>query len=346
MSDRSGVFFGIACAAFFLAACFQSQSQISVSGGGIGGNGGSNGTQRRTSGGSGGNAAGSAAGGTSGTGGVSGSSSGGASSTGGASSSGGSSGGPSDAGWPPPPGTQICPAGSVTLTGQTYTFGICVPGGSGAGEGPVDGVQVLTLEPWGATTSADGGLFTLCVPNGAPFTLEFLAQDAGGESFAPGYLAELTLTNDRSSVGNPFFLLCSELIGVFGLQNPQWNFDGESSVLISIVSTSGGGACDSDDAGLSGWHVQGLLPDGGSPAGGWPVGYIGPNGLAGSGTTATLSDGYAVVYNIDPTLESVSLDVGGGPPGASCPSSTSAFGFDGQVHVHPGGFGLFPYIIP
>jgi hypothetical protein len=262
----------------------------------------------------------------------------------GASTSAATDAGPQDAGWPPPVGSEICPAGSVHFTGQTYTFGPCVPGAS-AENGPVPAVQVTTLEPWGATTSDSQGLFTLCVPNGTPFTVQFLAT-----GFAPGYLAEAILNQDQSTTGNALYLLCETLVEIFQAESSGWNFATQGSVLVSIVSSaSGNGPCNPSGPGLSGWHVQSSLPDGGEPTAGpmgWPVGYLDSSGQPSSTVSSTYSDGYAIVYNIDSSLDLVAIQVDGGPTGAVCPTSNPELGFDGLVHVQPGGFGMFPYAIP
>ncbi len=207
----------------------------------------------------------------------------------------------------------------------------------------MSGVQVTTLEPWGATTSGDGGFFTLCVPNNAPFTTQFLATD-----FAPGYLAELTINQDESVAGNALYLLCNALVDIFQSESSGWNFSTEGSVLVSVVSPSKSSACDPASTGLSGWHVQSALPDGGELVGpmGWPVGYLDSSGQPSTTVSVTFSVGYAIVYNIDSSVDMVAIDVDGGPPGASCPTSDPDFGFDGLVHVQPGGFGMFPYVIP
>jgi hypothetical protein len=248
----------------------------------------------------------------------------------------------SDAGWPPPAGTEVCPEGSVHFSALVETFGPCVENSSNQ-TGPVAGAQVTTLEPWGATTSSDAGTFTLCVPNGVPFTVQFLAP-----GFAPGYLAELTIGEDETSFGNRIFLLCDPLVTLFSSQAPGWNFNGEGSVLVSIISASETGACDSSSLGLSDWHVQSALPDGGEVAGptGWQTAYIDETGEVHLASTETFSVGYAVVFNVPASIDMVAVYVDGGPPGVACPSSNPAFGFDGLVHVQPGGFGVFPYIVP
>jgi hypothetical protein len=217
-----------------------------------------------------------------------------------------------------------------------------VPGGSSQ-DGPVGGIQVTTLDPWGATTSDDGGLFTLCVPNSVAFTTVFSAPN-----FETGYLAEVILNADQDTVGNSLYLLCDALVDIFQSESSGWNFNTEGSVLVSIVSASGQAPCDASGTGLGGWHVQSALPDGGETVGpmGWPVAYLNSGGQPNSAVTSTFSVGYAIVYNIDADLDAITVYVDGGTPGASCPSQNQAFGFDGLVHVQPGAFGMFPYLIP
>ena len=117
-------------------------------------------------------------------------------------------------------------------------------------------------------------------------------------------------------------------------------------MLVSIVSASAHGACDSAATGLAGWHVASSLPDGGGLGQVWPVGYLDSNGQPSSSVSSTFSDGYAIVYNIDSSVDMVAIEVDGGPAGAICPTSDPELGFDGLVHVHPGGFGMFPYTVP
>lgn len=253
--------------------------------------------------------------------------------------------GPADAGlvWPPPAGSEICPAGSVHFTDQLLTFGPCVPGGS-SNVGAVDGVQVTTLVPWGATTSSDGGYFTLCAPSGTPFTAQFIAPQ-----FATSYLAELTLDQDENlSNSAQLYLLCDTLVSLFKLQDANWNFNGQGSVLAGVISASGKPPCTDPTNLLAGWHVQSALPDGGEIAGptGWPVAYLDAAGEPNSSVWVTYQSGYAVVYNIDASVDAVTLYFDGGPPGASCPTSNPALGFDGIVHTQPDTFGLFPYVVP
>jgi hypothetical protein len=117
---------------------------------------------------------------------------------------------------------------------------------------------------------------------------------------------------------------------------------------VSIVSVSDQPPCQPATGGLQGWHFQSPLPDGGEIAGpsGWPTAYVQQSFQVSTTATSTSPLGYGVIYDIDAAVDTVTVFVDGGPPGAICPSSNLAFGFDGLVHVAPGTFGLFPYIIP
>jgi hypothetical protein len=138
------------------------------------------------------------------------------------------------------------------------------------------------------------------------------------------------------------------LVGLFQSESSGWNFSTEGSVLVSVVASGGNGPCNPKATGLAGWHIQAALPDGGQPGGptAWPVGYLDSSGQPSTSVSSTFSVGYAIVYNIDPSVDLVAIDIDGGPPGASCPTSDPELGFDGLVHVQPNGFGMFPYIIP
>ncbi len=160
-------------------------------------------------------------------------------------------------------------------------------------------------------------------------------------------MAEMNVVSSTNATAEPFYILCDSIVGFLQSENTGWNPQTQSSVLVSVISESEAPPCDSADAGLAGWSIQSALPDGGEIAGptGWPVAYLGPSGLATTGS-GTLSDGYGIIYNIDASVDSVAVYVNGGPPGVSCPNSNAALGLDGVVHVQPGGFGMFPYVIP
>jgi hypothetical protein len=205
---------------------------------------------------------------------------------------------------------------------------------------PLAGVQVATLTPWGSTTSASDGTFSLCVPSGVPFTAQMTLS-----GYVTSYLAEAVITQDTAFQGNRggLLLLCQAGQGALSLEMPGFN-PAQGAVVAVVTSASKTGVCGNQ----TGWFFDATLVDGGLPAsadGGWSISY-----LTSSGTpefdAGTQANGLAFVYGIDTSVSTVFVQAINPTVGASCPSSDQALGFTGNVHVAPGALGSIPWLIP
>jgi hypothetical protein len=230
-------------------------------------------------------------------------------------------------------GGTSCPAGSVRLTGVVFDMCATIQSESDV---PLAGVQVATLAPWGATTSAADGTFTLCVPSGTPFTVETTLS-----GYTTGYLGEAVLTQDESFEGAHVGLQMMCSAGLLAIQAQLSDFDpSEGVVIVGVRSSSKTGTCGSE----TGWYVTAAPSDGGAAVGN--VVYITPAGQAAT-DGGTSSTGLGLVYDIPPADVSEVVVAATNPlVGASCPDYDSTLGFTGAVRIAPNTVGSLPWVIP
>jgi hypothetical protein len=233
--------------------------------------------------------------------------------------------------------TDVCPAGSLTLSGRCLDMCATL---QAQADVPLAGVQVTTLDPWGSTTSASDGTFSLCVPSGVPFTVQTSLA-----SYVTAYLAEAVISQDTAFQGNRggILLLCQAGAGALSLEIPGFN-PAQGAVIADATSASKTGVCGNQ----TGWFFDATLVDGGLPPGvdgGWPETYLTATGTPDM-DSGTQANGLAFIYGIDPSVSTVFVEAINPTVGASCPSSDQALGFTGNVHVAGNSLGYIPWLIP
>jgi hypothetical protein len=208
---------------------------------------------------------------------------------------------------------------------------------------PIDGVQIATLAPYSATISADGGYYTACLPPGEPATLQFSMP-----GYVTAYLAELNLTMElpfgANNVGMAS-MLCSSAEQNFATE--VTGFDSDDAIVFSeLLSISNIPPCGGVDGGLAGWIFAAAPADGGMyDAGSWEVAYIDASGTLES-IGSTLDDGEAVMFNIDPSVQYVTVTASKAAVGNLCPTLNAAAHLTGRVYVAPHSFSVIPWVMP
>lgn len=267
-----------------------------------------------------------------------------------ASSSSGSSGGSSasldtpDAGETDAGSTEaLCPAVLVPPTSTSCTSGTSV--GSqlvdvlacsavgGASIGAVDGAGVPI--PGAAATSASDGAFALCLPDGAPFSLQMQAA-----SYLPTFGPEME--NPEGYQLNQLGLISSEGLQAFEGFIPGGIAPNKAGILLKVAGS--GRPCNRL---RWGWSFGLLLPDGGAvPDGGYQSLYLGTSDLPDPTAQATATGGSALLYNVDPSISDFFIVTATNPDAGSCVPQNEADGFTGRVFVSAGAVTYDPLILP
>ena len=243
-----------------------------------------------------------------------------------------------DAGAPDGGPLPVCPAGSLEFPGlildlcESETSGTLVP---------LDGVEVSTLQPYSDTVSSDGGLYVACIPNGVPTTLVY-----NRPGYITTYNAEVFETAPfPPEVKLPTSLVCAPAIANYSRELPQFN-PKLAAVYVAMESFSNGPPCVNLDAGLSGWTFTATLPDGGLGDGGpWPAAYVDPTGTL-QLVASTFPNGEAMIFNIDPGVQYVTVQGLNAQVGNECANTSSALGFTGRTYVAAGAIDFYPWLIP
>ena len=242
-----------------------------------------------------------------------------------------------------------CPSGTVLLYGQTYDLCATLEG-EGSVRVPLPGSQVQIngcTDFWVLTDPK--GTFNLCVPPGQNIDPIFTAPE-----FATGNMAEVNLTQNLGYTGQRggVFLVCDSLLQQY--EQTAVGFDlNQGAVLILVLSLSESAPCGMNAKGsvdLSGWQVEPSLPDGGVPAHAWQIAYLDNQGTPVTSQSTTFTDGYAIIYNIDPSIDQLQISATRPMDDAgllaACPFQNASYGFTGLVRVSPGAFGYFPLGLP
>ena len=243
---------------------------------------------------------------------------------------------------------QVCPTGALTFSGEVID--LCQTEAVGS-DVPIDGVQVATLQPYGATVSADGGRYALCIPPGVPTTMVFSAAQ-----YVTLFMPEIILTPGGLPLGNDIGrirLPCTSALQTYASELP--NLDTRlPMVYVQIDSASNQPPCGTKDAGtdagpspFSGWTITAELADDGGLAdgGAWPIGYFDASDDLQS-VTSTFLPGQALVYNIDPGADYIVVEASNARLSAICTPLNADLGVDGRIHVAPNSVSVYPWIVP
>jgi hypothetical protein len=237
----------------------------------------------------------------------------------------------------------VCPSSVVSFSG--FVFDLCQQQELGA-KVPIDGVQVATLQPYSATLTSDGGLYTICIPAGVPTTLVFTAP-----SYLTLYLPELILsTSSLPSALGHIALPCLQGLEDYAHELPALN-PAQPMIFAQIDSLAPtqppcGGFNDAGISALAGWTFTDSLAEGGAGEGGpWPVGYLDTSNDL-QPVSATFSTGEAIIYDIDPGALYVSVQASNASLDALCAPLNVDLGVDGRVYVAPNAVSVYPWIIP
>jgi hypothetical protein len=121
----------------------------------------------------------------------------------------------------------------------------------------------------------------------------------------------------------------------------------DAIVAAAIVSISQQAPCLPE----SGWTLGAAFLDGGTLPDGGPlpfaVSYLGPTDIPSATAVITSSNGYGLIYNVDPSITDVAqliaTNVSGGNP---CPSMNTEAMVTGRVSLEPGSVTFAPYFVP
>jgi hypothetical protein len=271
--------------------------------------------------------------------------SGGSSSGGGGSSSGttgtiggGSTGGP-----------QGCDPGTYPVSTTVNSFGAA---GSGT---PIADATVTELGRNGtplsiaeASAVSDAtGTVNFCVPLNIPVTLQIVATN-----YPQTYIEEIDATNDAGPSTllqkGLQLILSSELSALSTILDtgagPPVDLT-KGIVFAAVISVSQQLPCGDE----SGWTLGVDFLDGGTLADGGPlpyqIAYLGPDDLPSISATLTSSNGYAVIYNIDPTITNVAQLTATNVDGGSCPTQNAPEMVTGRVAIETSSVTFAPYFI-
>ena len=252
-------------------------------------------------------------------------------STGATSSSTGTTGG----GGAPDAGStgSSCPAGQAQLLSKTID--LCTSLQNQNPTAPAVGVSVDTIPSFGPPVlSGVNGNFQVCVPEGQNFVTSFTLK--GDE---PLELEAQNLGGDQKflSTHGGITMICSQLLS--GLQQKLSADPQKSAVLVAVTSLSDNVSCS-----RSGWGFTAQAADGGPPGSPWPVAFL-DNSANISFSGGTTDSGLALVYNIDPGVEWVTVAPVNLAATAQCTPLPNT-GFTGVVPVSARFLAFFPILVP
>ncbi len=262
---------------------------------------------------------------------------------------------------PPGSGTRLntsvfslgwaCDPGTYLATSIVSNFGSLSGNGSPVPNAVVtelgrNGVAVQTTHSSSTTDAA--GTFQVCVPLDTPITFQIQAS-----GFPTTYIEEIDVTSDAGPstlLEKGLQLIAAQEITALGslLQSSGAPLDPSKGLILgAVLSISQTPPC--NDA--AGWSVGvafldgGTLSDGGSLP--YNVAYLGKSDLPSVNATLTSSNGYAIVYNVDPAITEVAqltaVNVDGGGP---CPSENASEMVTGRVTVGVSTITFAPYFVP
>lgn len=246
-------------------------------------------------------------------------------------------------------GTLVCGPNTYLAVTTVNSFG------AGGGGAPIAGATVTEIgrdgiQVPGVGTSAlsdTNGNIQLCVPLGLPVTFEIVAA-----SYPTTYFEELDVTSDAG----PLTLLSrglelissAELKAFSAFLNASGGVDpNKALVAAAVLSVSQQAPCIPE----SGWILGldfldgGTLPDGGPLP--FQISYLGASDLPSPTAVITSSNGYGLIYNVDPGITDVAQlvanNVSGGMP---CPSMNGEEMVTGRVTLGAGSVTFAPYFVP
>ena len=265
-----------------------------------------------------------------------------------ASSSGGSSG--TTSGCYPAPTVPLsdCPSSQVEIRGTLDDF--CLGDAS-----PPAGAQATVEDRISlASQAADAcGNFFLCLPSES--TAQLTASGASGflSTYMQGLGASQSLLLPVGAGGRGLPLLCTSYLtqvmrGATATYSPP-STPGTAQVLVQLASVSGAGPC-----AQPGWTISAVLLDGGYVSQNrayldeelppQPISPTSPTCVCGNlSCQCTGAPQWAMVYNLDPTLGAVQVQVQP-PAGASCPLPASPF--EGSIPLGADVFGYSLVLTP
>jgi hypothetical protein len=189
----------------------------------------------------------------------------------------------------------------------------------------------------------------LCIPFDVPVTLQITAA-----SYPTTYMVEIDVTSqgdggELALLDRGLQLIPTEELTAFSafLQGSGGVNQSDAMVAAAVISISQQPPCEP----TSGWSVGVEFVDGGTLPDGGPLpfkrAYLGSTDLPSATATETSSTGYAIMFNIDPTIANVAqlvaTDLDGGSP---CPSMNAQEMVTGRVTLAPGSVTFAPYFVP
>ncbi len=243
----------------------------------------------------------------------------------------------------------VCDPGSYLATTTVSSFGAA---GSGS---PIVGATVSEIgrngvQLPGAGTSVESdsnGTIQLCIPLDVPVTIEVTAT-----GYPTTFLEEIDVTNDAGPsalLSRGLEMISSTELTAFGafLQGGVPVNPSDAIVAAAVVSISQQAPCTPEN----GWTLGlafldgGTLPDGGALP--FQIAYLGTTDIPSSTATITSSNGYSLIYDVDPSITNVAqlvaTDVSGGSP---CPAMNAEAMVTGRVSVQTGSVTFAPYFVP